>query len=140
MLRVKSSNNDQAMIRYSLNCAKRHQFEGWFRNSDAYERQSKRGEIRCPECGSSKVKKAIMAPAVGGAASQPSPRAPTTSAPAEAPADVPSTPVAGPEPSPSPMHFAGKMHEALREMRNYIEKNATYVGPRFAAEARKMHQ
>ncbi|HCN28954.1 MAG TPA: AAA family ATPase [Verrucomicrobiales bacterium] len=30
--------------------------------------------------------------------------------------------------------------EALREMRQFIEKNAEYVGPRFAAEARKMHK
>jgi hypothetical protein len=129
------------MIRYTLNCAKRHEFEGWFRNSDAYERQSKRGEIRCPECGSSKIKKAIMAPAVTGTAAAPSPpQAAASATPAEAPAALPASPAASPEPSMPPMHFAGKMHEALREMRNFIEKNATYVGPRFAAEARKMHQ
>ena len=38
------------------------------------------------------------------------------------------------------MHIAGKMREALREMRQFIEKNAEYVGPRFADEARKMHK
>jgi hypothetical protein len=32
------------------------------------------------------------------------------------------------------------MREALREMRRFIEKNAEYVGPKFADEARKMHK
>jgi hypothetical protein len=123
------------MIRYALHCPKHHGFEAWFRSSDAFERQSKRGEIRCPECGSAKVRKAIMAPAVSGGAPRPRDRSPETSAP---PAPAPDTPSS--EPSSSPMHVSGKMHEALREMRRFIEKNATYVGPRFAEEARKMHQ
>src|SRR5688572_2196311 len=124
------------MIRYTLNCAKRHRFEGWFRNSDAYERQSKRGEIRCPECGTTKVKKAIMAPALAGRASAPDPAQPSavTAAPAPSAAEPASSPSAAPSaapavaaPAPPPMHVSGKMHEALREMRRFIEKNATYV-------------
>ena len=31
------------MIRYSLVCDKGHDFESWFRNSAAYDRQAKRG-------------------------------------------------------------------------------------------------
>jgi hypothetical protein len=38
------------------------------------------------------------------------------------------------------MHVSGKLREALVEMRRFIEKNAEYVGPRFADEARKMHK
>ena len=54
------------MIKYALGCADGHAFESWFPDSDAYEKQRRRGLIACPECGSSKVDKAIMAPAVVG--------------------------------------------------------------------------
>ncbi len=52
------------MIRYALRCVGDHEFEAWFSNSAAYDRQEKRGLIECPECGSHDVAKQIMAPAV----------------------------------------------------------------------------
>ena len=50
------------MIRFSLICDHEHEFEAWFRNNDDFDRQKKRGFVECPECGSSKVEKALMAP------------------------------------------------------------------------------
>ena len=50
------------MIRYSLVCKRKHDFESWFPNSAAYDKQVKRGLVTCPVCGSAKVEKAIMAP------------------------------------------------------------------------------
>ena len=50
------------MIRYNLVCDKRHEFESWFQDSTAYDKQAKRGLVACPLCGSAKVEKAIMAP------------------------------------------------------------------------------
>jgi len=50
------------MILFRLRCARGHQFEGWFRDSDRFEAQQKAGEISCPECGDTKVEKAVMAP------------------------------------------------------------------------------
>ncbi len=52
------------MIKYALGCAEGHEFESWFVDSAAYEQQRKRGYVACPECGSTAVEKAIMAPAV----------------------------------------------------------------------------
>jgi hypothetical protein len=52
------------MIKYALACAEGHAFESWFPDSAAYEKQRKRGFVVCPECGSTRVDKAIMAPAV----------------------------------------------------------------------------
>ncbi|HUS95306.1 MAG TPA: DUF1178 family protein, partial [Hyphomicrobiaceae bacterium] len=52
------------MIRYSLECNKGHAFDGWFRNSDAFDRQVKRHLVTCPDCGSQKIEKSIMAPNV----------------------------------------------------------------------------
>src|SRR5215469_17947043 len=54
------------MIKYALGCAEGHAFESWFPDSAAYEKQRKRGFVACPECGSTEVDKAIMAPAVVG--------------------------------------------------------------------------
>ncbi|MFY9967897.1 MAG: DUF1178 family protein, partial [Roseiarcus sp.] len=36
------------MIRYALGCAEGHTFDSWFRDSDAYDRQRKRGLVACP--------------------------------------------------------------------------------------------
>jgi len=131
------------MIRFSLRCKDGHVFEAWFRNGDTYERQAKRGEVRCPDCGSVKVTKAIMAPAIAKGRRRdplPAPAAAAEASPAQ-PAPTAETPAA-PVPAasaPAEMHFSGKLREALGEMRRFIEKNAEYVGPRFADEARKMH-
>ena len=50
------------MIVFSLRCAKGHEFEGWFRDGAAYEKQAKSGKVACPDCGDVKVEKAPMAP------------------------------------------------------------------------------
>lgn len=52
------------MIRYSLACVGEHEFEAWFSNSKAYDTQRKRKLVECPVCGSTEVRKQIMAPAV----------------------------------------------------------------------------
>ena len=50
------------MILFNLMCAKGHEFEAWFRNGDAYDKQEKKGVIACPHCNDTKVQKAPMAP------------------------------------------------------------------------------
>ena len=52
------------MIRYSLACVGEHEFEAWFSNSQAYDVQRKKKLVECPVCGSTEVKKQIMAPMV----------------------------------------------------------------------------
>ncbi len=52
------------MILFTLTCHNQHQFEGWFRNSEAYETQSKAGMLSCPLCATTKVHKAPMAPRI----------------------------------------------------------------------------
>jgi hypothetical protein len=53
------------MIRFALRCASGHEFEGWFRDGDGFAAQQQAGEIACPECGDSRVEKAVMAPNIG---------------------------------------------------------------------------
>jgi hypothetical protein len=54
------------MIKYALGCAEGHAFDSWFSDSASYDKQRKRGFVACPECGSTRVDKAIMSPAVVG--------------------------------------------------------------------------
>lgn len=52
------------MIRYALRCDKGHDFESWFRNSTGFEAMRDANQIACAECGSTRVDRALMAPAV----------------------------------------------------------------------------
>ncbi len=128
------------MIRYRLACPKRHEFEAWFPSSDACDAQVKKKLVACPNCGSTKVSKALMAPNVVTSerkAKRPSRRRGVTEtdaqpapAPAAAPAPVATHMLSGPQ---------REMLQQLKAMRDKILADAEYVGPRFAEEARKIH-
>ena len=105
------------MIKYALGCAKGHAFESWFPDSAAYEKQRKRGFVACPECGSTEVDKAIMAPAVVGGD-----RAAVDSIPEIVVDDR-----------------RRKAREFLTQMRREIEANTVDVGSRFPQVARAIH-
>jgi hypothetical protein len=119
------------MIRYALVCDSAHQFESWFADSSAYDKQSKRKLVACPQCGSTKVEKAIMAPRLATSKR----RKPAAEVPAAPPvAAVPdTTPVA--MLSPQERELRGK----LKELRDHLTKNADNVGQKFPEQARKMH-
>ncbi len=112
------------MIRYTLRCDKKHDFESWFANSDAYDKQAKRGLVACPHCGSVKVEKSLMAPRLARTDRQKTARR-TVPAP-----EVAVTPEAAP---------VAIMSEGERELRDHVTQNAHNVGPKFSEEARKMH-
>jgi hypothetical protein len=121
------------MIRYALKCEHDHVFESWFQNSTAYDKQSKRGLVACPLCGSAKVEKAIMAPRLARAdVAEPPPPVPTAPA-ATPPAPTAKTPVA------IMSSQERELRQKLKELRDHVTKNANYVGPRFPEEARKIH-
>ena len=52
------------MIHYQLRCAGGHDFDGWFRDSAAFDAQAKAGFVECPTCGGTEVAKRLMAPAI----------------------------------------------------------------------------
>jgi hypothetical protein len=127
------------MIRYSLICERRHEFEVWFKDSADYDRQRKRGLVRCPDCGSDQVEKAIMAPALGRSSRKGAPASQREIAEPQAAAPDTSAPAANKSPvamiSPQEREFRAK----LKEFRDHLIKNAENVGGRFPEEARKMH-
>jgi len=121
------------MIRYTLACEHGHNFESWFQNSAAYDKQAKRGLVTCPVCGSAKVEKAIMAPRLARAdVPEPPPPAPTPPA-AAPPAPQAKMPVA------IMSSQERELRQKLKELRDHVTKNANYVGPKFPEEARKIH-
>ena len=102
------------MIRFSLICDHDHEFEAWFRSNDDFDTQKKRGFVDCPTCGSTKVQKALMAPAVS----------------------------TGRKREKIALAMNEMQKKAMAEMKALSEKireNADYVGDKFAEEARKIH-
>jgi len=99
------------VIVYTLRCSEGHDFEGWFRDSVAFDEQNAEGKLVCPVCETRSVSKAPMAPAL------PVSVGTRTSAPEE----------------------MRKMRQFMTGLRKYVEQNAEYVGPKFPEEARKIH-
>src|SRR5262249_39414299 len=99
------------VIVYSLSCAKGHEFEGWFKDSAAFDDQEKSGKLICPTCSSRKVTKAMMAPAVSGTKKKS-------------------------EPTPNQLR---EMRQFMTGLRKHIEQNADYVGKDSREEARKIN-
>ena len=108
------------MIHYDLICDQGHAFDGWFRNSSAYDEQAGSGLVSCTHCGSVKVEKQLMAPGIPAKSNRKSDPATRMVA---APADP----------------RLAELMNMVREMRRHVEENAEYVGDRFADEARKIH-
>lgn len=99
------------MIRYRLTCSNGHHFDSWFASSEAFDSLDAAGQVVCIHCGSSDVRKSLMAPQV------------RTEAPPDRPAPTEPTPEAA----------------ALDRLRADVEANSEHVGARFAEEARAIH-
>lgn len=111
------------MIRYRLRCNAEHEFEAWFQNSSAFEKQAESGLLSCPDCGSSQVTRALMAPALQGTHRETLP--------------VPAEPSSAEQKQVATQALALK--QQLLSLRRKIEENFDNVGDRFAEEARKIH-
>jgi hypothetical protein len=129
------------MIRYALVCDRRHEFEIWFKNSADYDKQHKRGLVNCPACGSAKVEKALMAPALGRSsksiAAPPSVEPETPAAPDAKTQNDKAQNDKSPVAMMSPQEK--ELRRKLKELREHLTRNADHVGSRFPEEARKMH-
>ncbi len=101
------------MILFKLKCEASHEFEGWFRDGATFDRQNARGQVSCPQCSSTEIDKAPMAPR---------------------PLRASNTPSADRTP-PRPED----VRRALQVLRRHVETNCENVGSQFAAEARAIH-
>lgn len=120
------------MIRFSLRCDSGHEFESWFKDGSAYERMAAAGLVECPVCGSTRVGKALMTPAIARAPGvKGRPEAPPPAAPAARPPGAVAPHAAGPLPA--------QMIALLQRLRAEVERTCDYVGRDFAEEARRIH-
>ncbi len=133
------------MIHYALRCGGGHEFDGWFKDSASFDAQAAGGLLDCPICADTTVQRALMAPRL------------RTRRPAAAPAEPsasPAAPEAPPGDAPPPAAEVTKavalpprggeimpdqVRAMLQRIRAEVEKTCDYVGPRFAATARRMH-
>jgi hypothetical protein len=99
------------VIVFNLRCEQDHEFEGWFKDSGAFDAQAADGKLVCPVCETRKVEKAPMAPAVSG----------TKKRGVNSPDEL------------------KRMRQFVTGLRKYVQDNAEYVGPDFPEEARKIH-
>jgi hypothetical protein len=110
------------MIKYALSCDKAHSFESWFPDSDSYDAQARRGLIACPDCGSTRVSKAMMAPAIVSGQKAQKPRH---------------------EGAAAPVALLDERQQRLREMARHLRQeiiaNTDDVGAKFPEEARAIH-
>ena len=113
------------MIVYDLHCDNGHRFEGWFGSSADYDSQRARGLVDCPECGSKTVGKAPMAPAVPAKGN-------TVKAKA---ASAKETQLSN---APMPPEVEKALKQLAKAQANAL-KSSTYVGEKFADEARSQH-
>lgn len=101
------------MISYKLGCERGHEFESWFASIAAFDRQLQNTLVECPQCGSHNIEKLPMAPAVVGTGAD------------RRQADARSK--------------HKELTQKLRAFRREVMENSEDVGPRFAEEARRIH-
>ena len=116
------------MIVFDLRCADAgHVFEAWFGASGDFEDQRDAGLLACPICGSERIEKAVMAPAVAvkGNRNQ------------EGRASVPMA-HGHDERAESPAKMKQLLSDLAKHQAKMLE-SSDYVGRDFADEARSMH-
>ena len=115
------------MVIYDLQCNQSHNFEAWFKDQNAFEKQRRLGLVQCPICGISQVKKLPSACHIKGSAPvQPKPQTPP---PQEGPATLqkPKTD------NVDPIVF-------LKTVQKYVQDNFKNVGKGFTDQAIQMQK
>ena len=98
------------MIVFDLQCSEGHLFEGWFESAESFEDQNARDMVVCPYCSDTEIKRVMS---------------PVSVARSHAEEQTVTIPI--------------DYHRLAKEVLNFMKDNFENVGPRFAAEALKMH-
>ena len=104
------------MIHFQLKCPQGHEFKAWFRSSDSFADQCKRGDVDCPVCGDVQISKALMTPSIAKGKK-----------------------ILGDAAEKRAEEVAEQVLNAARKLREVVEENFEYVGDDFADEARAIH-
>ena len=98
------------MIVFDMECPQGHIFEGWFDSPKSFEEQNSKNLVSCPFCEDTNIRRVLSPVAVKRSG-----------------AEIQKTP------------GSIDYQQLAKEVVNYIYKNSEDVGPKFAAEALKMH-
>lgn len=107
---------------FDLQCDHSHIFEGWFGSHEDYDSQQARGLVTCPVCGSATITKRLSAPRLNVAH-------------LHAPATQPPVPAGASDAE----KMAALQAVVMRQVRALL-RSTENVGPRFAEEARRIHE
>ncbi|MDH0094057.1 DUF1178 family protein [Achromobacter mucicolens] len=107
---------------FDLECDHSHIFEGWFGSHEDYDAQQARGLVTCPVCGSATITKRLSAPRLNVAH-------------LHAPAAQPLVP-----PGASDAEKVAALQAAVMRQVRALVRSTENVGPRFAEEARRIHE
>lgn len=122
------------MVIYDLECDLGHSFEGWFSNSDDFERQQNQRIVCCPVCDSDSVSKKLSVPKVSAKSN--------AGAKAESKQDDAATGTNSEDSNLTQEHARAQYLEyqkALKTVHDYVEKNFGDVGTKFTEQAIAMH-
>ena len=121
------------MIKYQLKCRSKicsdqKEFDGWFKNIEAYEKQKQQRLINCPICGSDKVEKLLTAPSLKTNKNKTS--------------DIKDKQFNNYKNNET---FLGNVDSdnittLLRTLKKEVQKNSTFVGNKFVSEVRSMKE
>ncbi len=112
------------MIVFNLSCRHGHEFDGWFRSADDFQRQLNSVMVECPHCGDTHISKRLSAPRLNMGATDLVPASPHVSGPQEV--------------MPASM-MPGLQEHMLQQFKAFVRANTENVGKQFAETARRMH-
>ncbi|TRM52916.1 DUF1178 family protein [Achromobacter sp. LC458] len=107
---------------FDLQCEHSHVFEGWFGSHEDYDAQQARGLVTCPVCGSASITKRLSAPRLNVSH-------------LHAPTSLPAVPAGASDAE----KMAAVQAIVMKQVRALL-RNTENVGPRFAEEARRIHE
>ena len=109
-------------IKFALIYECKSKFEGWFPSNEDYENQLAKGQLLCPMCDSTKVRKDIMSPNI---------RKKSTKTPRQRGKQTMM------EMAKGQMVMGGRARTLLKKLEKHVTDNFENVGKNFAKEARK---
>ena len=123
------------MIKYKLKCkstycTEQNEFDGWFQNIEAFEKQMSLGLINCPLCGSHNIIKLLATPNVRKVKYKISKNVKIEN----------DKVVTNSEKSFLGNENVKNITTILRTIKKEIQKNSTFVGDKFVSKARSMKE
>ena len=118
------------MIKYKLKCesdfcSNQKEFDGWFQNIEAFEKQKNQGLINCPICGSDKIVKLLTTPSLKVTKKSKDNKNKINASPSVKDSFLANDNLKN-------------VSAILRTIKKEIQKNSTYVGKEFVSQVRSM--